>query len=79
MRLIHTIAHPKLKIMVYGLDRWYYLEMEAGPMKQGYKFDKEAFAGPVELEQHLTQHGFWEVVYTQFESMYKAFQPVSGR
>jgi hypothetical protein len=68
-----------MKIMVYGLDRWYYIEIEAGPMKQGYKFDKEAFTGLNELEQHLSQHGFWDAVYAQFEQMYLAFKPVSGR
>ena len=79
MRVADTLPHPNMKITIYTLDRWWNVEAEAGPMKQGYKFDKEQFPGTDVLKQQLAEHDFLTAMYHQFENMYKGFKPVSGR
>ena len=40
MRIVGTLPHPRFRIVVYELDKHLYVEFEAGPMKQGYKWPK---------------------------------------
>ena len=45
MRVADTIPHPRMRIIIYTLDKHYYVEFEAGPMKQGFRFSKEQTGG----------------------------------
>ncbi len=51
MRVADTIAHPRMRIIIYTLDKHYYVEFEAGPMKQGFRFSKEQTGGTEGVKQ----------------------------
>ena len=72
MRLIGPVPHPKFKVVAYNTERYYYVEIEAGPMKQCYKLPKEKVTSPDAIKTWLDEH-FSEKTYTIFEEMYKNF------
>lgn len=71
MRSIGIIPHPKLRIEVYSQEQYFYVEIEAGPMKQCYKFRKDQAKNLGEL-QALMDDTFLNLCYTRFEEMYLA-------
>ncbi len=71
MRSIGTLPHTKFRIEVYALEQHLYVEINAGPMKQCYKFKKDTCANLQELAA-LMDDAFYSACYTQFEEMYKA-------
>jgi len=42
MRIVETWSTQQFKTTIYAMERWHYVEFEAGPMKQGFKFMKES-------------------------------------
>lgn len=70
MRILANIPHPKFKITAFSLEQHYYIEIEAGPMKQCYKLPKER-AENLEKIQSWLDDEFLEEVYLHFEAMYK--------
>lgn len=71
MRSIGTLPHAKFRIEVYALEQHLYVEINAGPMKQCYKFKKETCSNLTELAK-LMNEDFYNACYAQFEAMYKA-------
>lgn len=71
MRLLGNIPHPTFKITAYTLDRHYYVELEAGPMKQCYKLHQETTPGLEGIKKWLDTE-FTQGAKAIFENMYKA-------
>lgn len=69
MRILATIPHPQYRIVVYTLDTHFYIEIEAGPMKQCYKLPKEK-AGSLEGIKKWLDEDFLQRANSIFESMY---------
>ena len=69
MRIVETWSTQQFKTTIYAMERWHYVEFEAGPMKQGFKFMKESHPSIGEVKEALTQP-FLEEVYSTFEKMF---------
>ncbi len=70
MRLLAQIPHPKYKIVAYTLELHYYVEIEAGPMKQCYKLHKDTTSGIEGIKKWLDGE-FQTHLQTTFEEMYR--------
>lgn len=71
MRILGTIPHRTYKVVAYTLDRHYYVEIEAGPMKQCYKLHKEKTDGLQGITKWLDEE-FQQHLQQTFEQMYQA-------
>lgn len=69
MRIAESWTTPQYKISIYTLDTHWYVEFEAGPMKQGYKFNKEKFPSIVDVKNAMTEE-FLSEVYQHFNGMF---------
>lgn len=78
MRVLGHIPHPTYKITAYTLDRYYYVEIEAGPMKQCYKLHQESTPGMVGIQKWLDKE-FTSSLQSVFENMYKSHKASIGR
>lgn len=75
MRVVGSIPCAHFKVTVFSLDTSWYVECEAGPMKQGYKFPKEKVEDQLAL-QRLVNQEFLEKVRQHFNAMYQDFLPL---
>lgn len=75
MRIAESWKTPQFRIVIYTMETSWYVEFEAGPMKQGYKFNKEKYPALVDVKAALSE-SFLAEVYTHFESMYKSLKTV---
>lgn len=75
MRIADTIDHPKMRVIIHTLDQFYYVEAEAGVMKQGYKFKKEAFGGLQGLKIWVAEK-LSPIMVKNFEQMYAGVMEV---
>ena len=57
MRIAETWNTPQYRVFIYTMENHWYVEFEAGPMKQGYKFSKEKFASLADMKAALTVAG----------------------
>jgi hypothetical protein len=73
MRVIDTIAHPHFKITVFGTDLYFYVEIEAGPMKQCYKFSKDK-VGTLKALRAAFDAEYLEKIHQHFNAMYLDFK-----
>lgn len=78
MRILGSIPHPQYKIIVYTLERYYYVEIEAGPMKQCLKLHKEQFAGLQEIQSFMDEQ-FMNKTHKLFEEIYLNYKEALGR
>lgn len=69
MRILAIIPHPKYRIVAYTLDSHFYIEIEAGPMKQCYKLPKNKANNLEEIKKWLDS-SFLDEVQSHFEKMY---------
>lgn len=69
MRIIGTIPNPTFRIVVYEVEKHIYVEVEAGPMKQGYKWPKSSVPGLTEA-QRLMDKDFLDKIHVRFDEMY---------
>ena len=69
MRIVETWSTQQFKTTIYAMERWHYVEFEAGPMKQGFKFMKESHPSTAEVKEALNQP-FLDEVYRTFEKMF---------
>jgi IS4 transposase len=74
MRIVESHQDKRYKISYYTTERYFYVEFEAGPMKQGYKFSKEIHSDFGELKNHLAETNFFDSVYKHFNEMYGTLQ-----
>jgi hypothetical protein len=70
MRIADTVIHPRMRIIIYALEKHFYVEFEAGPMKQGFRFSKEQMNG-VNGVKALLNDGFVAEVENRFGEMYR--------
>lgn len=73
MRIVESWSTPQFKTTIYAMERWHYVEFEAGPMKQGYKFMKDRYETVAEVKSALSD-AFLAEVYSAFEKMFLAFK-----
>lgn len=73
MRVIDTIAHPNFKITVFGTDLYFYVEIEAGPMKQCYKFSKNQVENLEQLRATFDD-AYLLKIHQHFNAMYLDFK-----
>jgi hypothetical protein len=69
MRIHATIPHPKYRIVVYSQENHFYIEIEAGPMKQCYKLPKERASNIGDIQKWLDED-FLQRAHSIFENMY---------
>jgi len=69
MRIVESWSTKQFKTTIYEMERWHYVEFEAGPMKQGFKFMKDSHPAVGDVKDALTE-GFLAEVYATFEKMY---------
>lgn len=69
MRVVKQIPHPEFKITVFGTEQYFYIEIEAGPMKQAYKLPKDK-AKNLDAVQKWLNEDFLAGVHRIFEEMY---------
>lgn len=69
MRIVESWSTKQFKTTIYAMERWHYVEFEAGPMKQGFKFMKDSHPAVGDVKDALTE-GFLAEVYATFEKMY---------
>ncbi len=69
MRIAETLNTPQFRIVIYTLDNTWYVEFEAGPMKQGYKMQKEKFPAIADVKNALNEI-FLSEVYQHFNGMF---------
>jgi hypothetical protein len=69
MRIIGSIPHPQFRVVVYELEKHIYVEMEAGPMKQGFKWPKSKVNG-LSAARAIMDEAFYESVRQRFDEMY---------
>lgn len=75
MRIAEAWTTPQFRIAIYTLDLHWYVEFEAGPMKQGYKFSKEKYPALPDVK-NLIASGFSDAVYNHFNNMFKTYKPL---
>lgn len=73
MRIVESWTTKQFKTTIYAMERWHYVEFEAGPMKQGFKFMKDQFPAVGDIKNAMTP-AFLEGVYRNFEEMYRNFK-----
>jgi hypothetical protein len=73
MRIADAWNTPQYRVVIYTLENNWYVEFEAGPMKQGYKMSKEKWPNLQSVKEALSVD-FLTDVYARFESMYQALK-----
>lgn len=69
MRIAGTVPHPFFTITGYSMDRWWWVEIEGGPMRQSYKFQKEHYPDWESVRATLTPEWLGRVKGS-FDQMY---------
>ncbi len=69
MRIVEQIPHPDFRFLIYATDNQFIVEIEAGPMRQAYRFSKERFP-TVEAVKSCIQSEWIEAVRGHFNGMY---------
>ena len=54
MRIVEQIHHSTFRIVLYTTQTHYIVELEAGPMRQAYKYDKDKFPDVPSVKNTLT-------------------------
>ncbi|MFN3952505.1 MAG: hypothetical protein ACK4KT_08900 [Thermaurantimonas sp.] len=79
MRLVEVIPHPLFKISVYSHDVHFYIEIEAGPMKQCFKFSKDLILPEKGGLHGLLDEEFFNQTKKQFDLMHQNFKDALQR
>jgi hypothetical protein len=78
MRIAESWTLPQYRIVVYTLDTSWYVEFEAGPMKQGYKLSKEKYASLAAVKEALDTP-FLDAVYEHFNKMFSTLKELNEK
>lgn len=78
MRIIGTIAHPKITISIFSMNDKYQVKFEAGPMEQIFKLSHTEVNG-IEGIQKLVDEEFMQKIMDRFNEMYLSFKGAKGR
>lgn len=69
MRVIGHIPHPNIHITVFMMNEKYIVKLEAGPMEQVFKFDKEVVKGMNDV-QRILDKSFLDKAILRFNEMF---------
>ena len=69
MRIIEQIPHPHFRMVLYATETHFLLEIEAGPMRQSYRYAKERFPGAGDVKGCITT-AWLEDVRQSFNTMF---------
>lgn len=69
MRIAEQIPHSTFRLVIYVTDRHFLLEIEAGPMRQSYRYNKEQYPNVGDVKATLTDE-WLEEVRVLFNEMY---------
>lgn len=78
MRIVKQIPNPTFRITLYEMEKWYYVELEAGPMKQAYRFNKEAFPNVPAVEAVFTET-WLEKIRVNFNNMFLDYKEATSK
>lgn len=70
MRIAEQIPHPTFRIVIYVTDKYFLLELEAGPMRQSYRYPRERFTSVESVKNSITPQ-WLDKVHDQFNTMYQ--------
>ena len=70
MRVVDQLPHPTFRIQLFHFGSNYLVEIEAGPMKQTYRYPTDRFPSPTAVWATVTPE-FLERVRIHFNSMYQ--------
>lgn len=73
MRIAESFTTPQYRVVIYTLDTAWYVEFEAGPMKQGYKLKKEKHPS-LEAVKNALSENFMAEVYAHFNAMFASLK-----
>ncbi|MDG1881959.1 MAG: hypothetical protein P8I92_06670 [Schleiferiaceae bacterium] len=77
MRIVEQINHSTFRIVLYTTQTHYIVELEAGPMRQAYKYDKDKFPDVPSVKKTLTQE-WLEELRVIFNDMYTRWSAASN-
>jgi hypothetical protein len=77
MRIVEQINHSTFRIVLYTTQTHYIVELEAGPMRQAYKYDKDKFPDAPSVKKTLTQE-WLEELRVIFNDMYTRWSAASN-
>tara|TARA_B100001142_G_scaffold80267_1_gene81000 strand:+ start:8812 stop:9045 length:234 start_codon:yes stop_codon:yes gene_type:complete len=77
MRIVEQINHSTFRIVLYTTQTHYIVELEAGPMRQAYKYDKDKFPNVPSVKKTLTQE-WLEELRVIFNDMYTRWSAASN-
>ncbi len=77
MRIVEQIPHPDFRIVIYATDTQFIVEIEAGPMRQAYRFSKERFPLVTDVKACI-QPEWLEQVRAHFNGMYSDWKKTWG-
>ena len=77
MRIVEQINHSTFRIVLYTTHTHYIVELEAGPMRQAYKYDKDKFPNVPSVKKTLTQE-WLEELRVIFNDMYTRWSAASN-
>lgn len=69
MRIVENIPHGAYKITLFSTERDFIVKLEAGPMEQSYKLDKDLFESPAMVKEYLSAD-FLDKAHDLFNEMY---------
>lgn len=78
MRIIATIPHPDIRISVFHINDKYILEMEAGSMKQVFKFSTDEVSGVEEIQKMMNED-FLRKTMERFKEMFEEIKRVKKK
>lgn len=70
MRVVDQLPHPNFRIQLFHFGANYLVEIEAGPMKQTYRYPTDRFGSPAAVWATVTPE-FLEQVRQHFNAMYR--------
>lgn len=70
MRVVDQLPHPNFRIQLFHFGDNYLVEIEAGPMKQTYRYPTDRFGNPAAVWATVTPE-FLEQVRQHFNGMYR--------
>lgn len=73
MRIVETWDYPLFKVVVYSQELHFYVEIEAGPMKQCLKVPKDSVGGNLADLRKVFSPEFNETLVQRFHALHGDF------
>lgn len=69
MRVVGHIPHPSIRITVFMMNEKYIVKLEAGPMEQTFKFEKDIIKGMDDVKKIFDEE-FLNKAISRFNEMF---------